>query len=253
MPSLRVPAADEAGAPQRYAPPHAGETAAFCWAINLDRKHPELELFPFKKYSSFTFLDPLRCLFGVTLPESLGQRAESLAESQPRSHTSFAESTPRRESQSKTPLRQSALEMSHPTPTRDEELVTSARTKTESVWSNSPKIGLNTLPGKRYSIADRQQTSQQSRPTTSREHGHESALGGGVRESWKRAGSSIQAVSQYARSSYGQKPRPEHTRQSQSSQMEQPVIRGRKPDGSVERTSSHHDNFYKRVQEILRK
>ena len=34
--------------------------------INLDRKHWDLEFFPFKKYSSFTFLDPKRSIFGVT-------------------------------------------------------------------------------------------------------------------------------------------------------------------------------------------
>lgn len=39
----------------------------FCWAINLDKKHLDLELFEFKKYSSFTFLDPQRTIFGFTV------------------------------------------------------------------------------------------------------------------------------------------------------------------------------------------
>lgn len=39
----------------------------FCWAINLDKKKIDMEFFQFKKYSSFTFLDPQRTIFGFTL------------------------------------------------------------------------------------------------------------------------------------------------------------------------------------------
>ena len=39
----------------------------FCWAINLDKKNIDLEYFEFKKYSSFTFLDPQRTIFGFTI------------------------------------------------------------------------------------------------------------------------------------------------------------------------------------------
>jgi hypothetical protein len=48
----------------------SGEDGMFCWAINLDKKHLDLEFFEFKKYSSFTFLDPQRTIFGFTLIDS---------------------------------------------------------------------------------------------------------------------------------------------------------------------------------------
>ncbi len=43
----------------------------FCWAINLDKKHLDLDFFEFKKYSSFTFLDPQRTVFGFTVLDPL--------------------------------------------------------------------------------------------------------------------------------------------------------------------------------------
>lgn len=49
---------------------HVGEDRMFCWAINLDKKNADLEFFEFKKYSSFTFLDPQRTIFGFTLFDS---------------------------------------------------------------------------------------------------------------------------------------------------------------------------------------
>lgn len=47
-----------------------GEDKMFCWAINFDKKNVDLEFFEFKKYSSFTFLDPQRTLFGFTIIDS---------------------------------------------------------------------------------------------------------------------------------------------------------------------------------------
>lgn len=43
------------------------EPDKFCWTINLDRKVLQIEFFDYKKYSSFTFLDPNRNIFGFTL------------------------------------------------------------------------------------------------------------------------------------------------------------------------------------------
>lgn len=38
-----------------------------CWVINLERKTIKLEFLDYKKYSSFTFLDPAKNIFGFTL------------------------------------------------------------------------------------------------------------------------------------------------------------------------------------------
>lgn len=48
----------------------SGEDGMFCWAINLDKKNIDLEIYEFKKYSSFTFLDPQRTIFGFTMLDS---------------------------------------------------------------------------------------------------------------------------------------------------------------------------------------
>ena len=39
----------------------------FCWAINLNNKKLVVEDYEFKKYSPFTFLDPLNTVFGIYL------------------------------------------------------------------------------------------------------------------------------------------------------------------------------------------
>lgn len=41
-----------------------------CWTINLDKKNLAIECFDFKKYSSFTFLDPMRNIFGIFIKGS---------------------------------------------------------------------------------------------------------------------------------------------------------------------------------------
>ena len=42
-----------------------------CWMINLERKSLKLETMEYKKYSSFTFLDPLKHLFGFTINQQV--------------------------------------------------------------------------------------------------------------------------------------------------------------------------------------
>ena len=37
----------------------------FCWGINLKNKKLILEDYEYKKYSPFTFLDPLYTVFGI--------------------------------------------------------------------------------------------------------------------------------------------------------------------------------------------
>jgi hypothetical protein len=49
---------------RRYARPHADEQDRICWIINLERKTLKLEALEYKKYSSFTFIDPLKNIFG---------------------------------------------------------------------------------------------------------------------------------------------------------------------------------------------
>jgi hypothetical protein len=39
-----------------------------CWVVNLERKNLKLEFLDYKKYSSFTFIDPSKHLFGFTIP-----------------------------------------------------------------------------------------------------------------------------------------------------------------------------------------
>lgn len=48
-------------------PLQAEEEDKMCWVINIERKGLKLEYLDYKKYSSFTFLDPLKNLFGVTI------------------------------------------------------------------------------------------------------------------------------------------------------------------------------------------
>lgn len=38
-----------------------------CWVINLERKILKVETMEYKKYSSFTFLDPHKNIFGFTI------------------------------------------------------------------------------------------------------------------------------------------------------------------------------------------
>lgn len=40
------------------------EEDRICWIINLERKTLKLEVLEYKKYSSFTFIDPLKNIFG---------------------------------------------------------------------------------------------------------------------------------------------------------------------------------------------
>lgn len=37
-----------------------------CWVINLERKILKMEIMDYKKYSSFTFIDPYKNIFGFT-------------------------------------------------------------------------------------------------------------------------------------------------------------------------------------------
>ena len=69
--SFRVSSSAQKVSFVRYAFTNSDESSAFCWAVSLDRKQCELEFYPFKKYSSFTFLDPQRCLFGITISSSM--------------------------------------------------------------------------------------------------------------------------------------------------------------------------------------
>lgn len=43
------------------------EQDKICWVINLERKVIKLEFLDYKKYSSFTFVDPAKHLFGFTV------------------------------------------------------------------------------------------------------------------------------------------------------------------------------------------
>ena len=38
-----------------------------CWLVNLERKSLKIETMEYKKYSSFTFIDPMKHLFGFTI------------------------------------------------------------------------------------------------------------------------------------------------------------------------------------------
>ena len=57
-----------------------------CWVINLERKILKLETMDYKKYSSFTFIDPYKNIFGFTvrprLLDPLTPRTPGVRESQ---------------------------------------------------------------------------------------------------------------------------------------------------------------------------
>ena len=52
------------------------EDDKICWIINLERKSLKLELLEYKKYSSFTFIDPLKNIFGFIIAEARDTKKE---------------------------------------------------------------------------------------------------------------------------------------------------------------------------------
>jgi len=63
---LRMPRTNEDTNRIRYTISYADEPYMMCWVINLERKILKLETMEYKKYSSFTFLDPYKNIFGFT-------------------------------------------------------------------------------------------------------------------------------------------------------------------------------------------
>lgn len=55
---------------------HLEEDDKICWIINLERKSLKLELLEYKKYSSFTFIDPLKNIFGFVINEARDSKKE---------------------------------------------------------------------------------------------------------------------------------------------------------------------------------
>ena len=47
-----------------------------CWLINLEKKNLKLEFMDYKKYSSFTFIDPTKNIFGFTLLKKYHTKTE---------------------------------------------------------------------------------------------------------------------------------------------------------------------------------
>ena len=231
-----------------------------------------MEFYPFKKYSSFTFLDPQRCMFGITIgsddiedSSDLQPSALSTSEKHSLTHSAMfetpAKQTNRTNSASKrepSEERDDAFERlrkirqmreaKEKEREADNQMLRSERVKTESLWTTSPKMNLHSTSGKKYVMTDRR--FQMSGPVTSREKdqsrskSREHNFGNHFR---KPVGNTIQSISQYARSSYGHKPSIDRTRQSLSFQMEQSGKREER-ERSNEHSYNHHENFYKRVQ-----
>lgn len=55
---------------------HVEEDDKICWIINLERKSLKLELLEYKKYSSFTFIDPLKNIFGFVITDPRDNKKE---------------------------------------------------------------------------------------------------------------------------------------------------------------------------------
>ena len=241
-----------------------GESSAFCWAVSLDRKQCELELYPFKKYSSFTFLDPQRCLFGITIGSDHAQHSDpqlsvpKTSEKHSLTHSLMFETPAKQNNRINSASKREASEERDEAFERlkkirqmreakekereaDSQFLRTERVKTESLWSASPKMALNSTSGKRHAISGVVTSREKDQ---SRSNSRENNFSGHFR---KPVAHTIQSISQYARSSYGHKPSIDRARQSMSFQMEHS---GKKEERekSGEHSFNHHENFYKRVQ-----
>ena len=58
---------DEAGSLREYDLSDLDEESKMCWVINLEKKVLKIETLDYKKYSSFTFIDPYKNIFGFSI------------------------------------------------------------------------------------------------------------------------------------------------------------------------------------------
>lgn len=239
-----MPGADAVGSGRRYDWGHVEEEERICWIINLERKTLKLEALEYKKYSSFTFIDPLKNIFGFASFPPSHRKKDGKDMQLSLDRAKEAESRPRETTTS--PLNQSTHLNSEFYKNYLESRNRSKDSKRDSFNSNyanlSVDLGEPTRPGF-------------TRPITSRQGSNNYTSKQEPNSSFESRPNTIHNISQYARNSYNNNPK--MTRSTYDPPKQEPTEpqtdRRERTSGNSSPVVTTHEKFYKRVKDILKK